>query len=73
MQEYDLIADWYAGDRSPSIGVREALAAVTALPRGARILDLGCGNGRPLTEALVSSGYRVIGLDSSRRMLERFR
>ena len=73
MREYDLISDWYRGDRSSSIGVREALSAVASLPRGSRILDLGCGNGRPITDALVNAGYRVVGLDSSRGMLERFR
>jgi len=73
VREYDLIADWYRGDRSRSIGVHEALTAVASLARGARILDLGCGNGWPITDALVSAGYRVVGLDSSRGMLERFR
>jgi SAM-dependent methyltransferase len=73
VREYDLIADWYRGDRSQSIGVRETLAAVALLPRGSRILDLGCGNGWPITEALVAGGYRVVGLDSSHGMLERFR
>ena len=73
MREYDLIADWYRGDRSRSIGVEEALAAVASLPRGSQILDLGCGNGSPITDALVTAGYRVIGLDSSQGMLERFR
>ena len=73
MREYDLIAEWYRGDRSRSIGVAEALKAVTPLARGSRILDLGCGNGSPITDALVTAGYRVVGLDSSRGMLERFR
>ena len=73
MREYDLIADWYRGDRSRSIGVKEALAAVESLARDSRILDLGCGNGWPITDALLNAGYRVVGLDSSRGMLERFR
>jgi len=73
VREYDLISDWYRGDRSGSIGVREALSAVASLARGSRILDLGCGNGRPITDALINAGYRVVGLDSSRGMLERFR
>jgi cyclopropane fatty-acyl-phospholipid synthase-like methyltransferase len=73
MREYDLISDWYRGDRSSSIGVREALAAVASVARGSRVLDLGCGNGSPITDALVNAGYRVVGLDSSRGMLERFR
>lgn len=73
MREYDLIADWYLGDRGRSVGVREALTAVASLPRGARVLDVGCGNGVPITHALVTAGYAVVGLDSSRGMLERFR
>lgn len=73
MREYDLIADWYRSDRSRSIGVKEALAAVASLPRGSRILDVGCGNGWPITDALVTAGYRLVGLDSSQGMLERFR
>lgn len=73
MREYDLIVDWYRGDRSRSIGVRETLDAVASLPRGSRILDLGCGNGCPITDALVTAGHCVVGLDSSHGMLERFR
>ena len=37
-----------------------------------RILEVGCGNGVPVTEALVNAGYRVVGLDSSAGMLARF-
>ena len=73
MREYDLIADWYRGDRSRTIGVRETLAAVGSLAPRSRILDLGCGNGWPITDALVTAGYDVVGLDSSQGMLERFR
>jgi SAM-dependent methyltransferase len=73
MREYDLIADWYRGDRSSSIGVPEALRAVARLPRHSRVLDLGCGNGWPITDALVNAGHRVVGFDSSPGMLERFR
>jgi ubiquinone/menaquinone biosynthesis C-methylase UbiE len=73
VREYDLIADWYGSDRGRIVGVREALA-VAATPRaGSRILELGSGNGVPITEALVKNGCRVIGLDSSIGMLARFR
>lgn len=73
MREYDLIADWYASDRGRTVGVREALAAVAGLPRGAAVVDVGCGNGVPVTEALVNAGYRVVGLDTSSGMLAHFR
>lgn len=73
MREYDLIADWYPTDRGRTVGVAEALAIADALPAGSRILDIGCGNGVPITEAVASTGHRVVGLDSSARMIERFR
>jgi SAM-dependent methyltransferase len=73
MKEYDLIADWYPSDRGRSTGVQEALRAVAPLPRGSRVLDVGCGNGFPITDTLLNAGHRVVGLDSSRRMLDRFR
>jgi ubiquinone/menaquinone biosynthesis C-methylase UbiE len=73
MREYDLIAEWYATDRGRTVGVAEALAVAATLNAGSRILDIGCGNGVPITEALVSAGHRVVGLDSSTRMLARLR
>lgn len=36
---------------------------------GASVLDLGCGNGA-LTRKLADRGYRVLGLDESREMLQ---
>lgn len=35
------------------------------LPRGASILDLGCGSGRPIAHYLVECGHGVTGVDSS--------
>ncbi len=73
MRAYDLIADWYGTDRARTVGVAEALAVAATLPAGSCILDIGCGNGVPITEALVRAGHRVIGLDTSTGMLARFR
>ena len=73
MGEYDLIADWYWTDRGRTVGVAEALAVAATLPAGSSILDLGCGNGVPITEALVTAGHSVVGLDTSTGMLARFR
>jgi SAM-dependent methyltransferase len=38
---------------------------VAALPRGAAILDLGCGAGSPVALNLVAHGFRVTGIDAS--------
>jgi SAM-dependent methyltransferase len=73
MREYDLIADWFPTDRGRTVGVAEALAVAAGLPIRSRILDVGCGNGVPVTKALVNAGYRVVGLDSSAGMLSHFR
>jgi SAM-dependent methyltransferase len=73
MREYDLIADWYASSRGTSdIGVPEVESLIALLPSHATVLDVGCGNGMPLTRQLLSAGCKVFGVDSSPRMLERF-
>lgn len=48
------------------------LLAVLAPQAGERILDLGCGTGH-LTQAIAATGARVVGLDSSREMIEQAR
>ena len=73
VREYDLIAEWYASERIDQTGVPEASTLASSIPRGSLVLDIGCGNGLPITRALLSSGHRVIGLDSSSAMLATFR
>lgn len=73
MKEYDKIAAWFAANRSRHIGVPEVRAVTRGLPKGAKVLDLGCGTGIPLSEALCRSGFAVFGIDSSQEMVKRFR
>jgi len=73
MREYDLIADWYATERRVPAGVPELESLIARLPLGSSVLDVGCGNGIPLTRMLVGAGCNVLGIDSSARMLERFK
>ncbi len=40
------------------------------VPRGGRILDLGCGSGDPIARYLLTQGYAVTGADFSEPMLE---
>jgi SAM-dependent methyltransferase len=73
VREYDLIAEWYASERIDPAGVPEATTLASSISRGSLVLDIGCGNGLPITRALLSVGHRVIGLDSSSAMLAHFK
>lgn len=43
---------------------------IELLPRGAEILDLGCGPGIPMDSYLVEMGFRVTGVDICRKHIE---
>jgi 2-polyprenyl-3-methyl-5-hydroxy-6-metoxy-1,4-benzoquinol methylase len=40
------------------------------LPVPSRILDLGCGTGRPLAEYILSRGHDLTGVDEASKLLE---
>jgi len=68
---YDLIAVAYAAART-QIGERDAEYVEflgELLSPGARVLDLGCGAGVGITQALAAR-YRVTGVDLSREQLK---
>lgn len=73
MNEYDLLADWYNENRDPEIGVQVVADFVADLPAGASILDLGCGNGVPITRYLHEQGFDCYGIDSSAKMVAKFK
>ena len=50
---------------------REALEWLLAqLPARARVLDIGCGTGRPTAEVLTQAGHAVTGIDVSATMID---
>lgn len=73
MREYDEIAAWFADTRRRDTGVPDVTAFARALPQGARVLDLGCGTGVPITQCLLEQGCEVYAIDSSPAMIARFR
>jgi SAM-dependent methyltransferase len=73
VREYDLITEWYASERVDQTGIPEVTALASSISSGSRVFDIGCGNGIPITRALLRAGHVVVGLDSSHAMLARFR
>lgn len=69
-QAFDAIGERYEaafGNNEVQIAVVERFVA--HLPPGARVLDLGCGTGRPTAAQLVRAGCAVTGVDISEEML----
>ncbi len=71
---YDSAAGAYmARRRTVPIGLTTVREWARCFPRGATILDLGCGNGVPITQALIEEGHSVYGVDASATMTTAFR
>jgi 2-polyprenyl-3-methyl-5-hydroxy-6-metoxy-1,4-benzoquinol methylase len=69
-------AEFLAGrGRAPltAIGAREVRNWARTLPRGAAVIDLGCGSGLPITKVLVGEGLNVCAIDASPSLVEAFR
>ncbi|WP_285507896.1 class I SAM-dependent methyltransferase [Actinokineospora sp. NBRC 105648] len=68
---FDLIGSRY--DESfveRDVQIAEAEWLISAVPAGARVLDLGCGSGLPTAKQLVDAGLDVVGVDESPVMLD---
>jgi cyclopropane fatty-acyl-phospholipid synthase-like methyltransferase len=73
MREYDKIADWFASNRSEEAGLPDIASFSRNLAPGSKILELGCGHGIPISRFLIQSGFELFAIDSSERMISRFR
>jgi 2-polyprenyl-3-methyl-5-hydroxy-6-metoxy-1,4-benzoquinol methylase len=70
---YEAIAAEYARVRTPDIGPRIVRSWAKGLPAGASILDIGCGHGIPISEALIQDGFAVYGVDAAPALVAKFR
>jgi 2-polyprenyl-3-methyl-5-hydroxy-6-metoxy-1,4-benzoquinol methylase len=43
---------------------------ILPLPRGATILDLGCGGGEPIDRYLIDHGFHIVGIDNGATAIE---
>lgn len=69
---YDSLAHEFILRRDPTIGVATVRQWARALPPGGAVLDLGCGHGVPISQALIQDGFVVYGVDASPAMVAAF-
>jgi SAM-dependent methyltransferase len=73
---YEQVASVYIAGRgsNPSgIGVSVVADWCLRLPPAATVLDLGCGPGVPISQALIDHGFHVYAIDASPSMIAAFR
>jgi SAM-dependent methyltransferase len=68
---YNKIGRWFAENRYADSGEKAYLNDILEhLPTDARVLDLGCGDGKPILEYFINHGINVLGVDASALMIE---
>lgn len=70
---WDAVAETFMTARSRAGAALVRSWAGHALPAATTILDLGCGSGKPIAEALVGDGFAVWGIDASPSLLAAYR
>lgn len=71
---YEAVAEEFMARRTSSrVGVATVREWAQSLPVGADVLDLGCGHGVPVSQALVDCGLTVYGVDASPSLIAAFR
>jgi 2-polyprenyl-3-methyl-5-hydroxy-6-metoxy-1,4-benzoquinol methylase len=70
---YEEAAESFVSARSPRIGASTVREWSQTLAPGSSILDLGCGHGVPISQALAEEGFIVYGVDASATLIEMFR
>jgi 2-polyprenyl-3-methyl-5-hydroxy-6-metoxy-1,4-benzoquinol methylase len=71
---YEAASEDFMSRRTRSgVGVATVRQWARSLPPGAAVLDLGCGHGLPISQALIDDGFAVYGVDASASMIAAFR
>lgn len=70
-RQYDAIASWWETQQQSgrTTGLRFVRRAIDLSTRRSKALDVGCGTGSVLIDALTGAGFDVVGLDVSAGML----
>ncbi len=69
-ESYDRMGETYHNYRDNEKFNSELGKFADLLPKSGKVLDAGCGVGTPASRFLVKKGFRVIGVDISKRMIE---
>ena len=72
-KSYNQAAAAYARDRKSWRSNKYLQKLIDLLPKGAEILDLGCGDGIPVAELLIKKGFLLTGVDISEVQIQRAR
>jgi len=68
---YNKIGKWFAENRyADSVEKVYLDKMLQSLPSNAKVLDLGCGDGKPILEYFITHKVNVLGIDASEQMLE---
>lgn len=67
---YNKIGDWFTQNRPTGLIEKKYLDnIISAIPSKGTVLDIGCGTGIPMLKYFVDSGFEIVGVDASEKML----
>jgi 2-polyprenyl-3-methyl-5-hydroxy-6-metoxy-1,4-benzoquinol methylase len=61
------------GNSTNLIGVATVESWATVLIKNSKVLDIGCGNGIPISKTLINHEFQVYGIDASKTLSAQFK
>jgi cyclopropane fatty-acyl-phospholipid synthase-like methyltransferase len=69
---YEKIAPEFISVRNKSLGISLFREWSKSLDTPSKVLDIGCGDGIPVTQTVIESGHSVFAVDASKSMIRAF-